>query len=130
MTAHVCSDCGLLHDMPAAPAGPDPSIEIARINADRDKYVARVQSRMNRDELDTAEEIAETETDATVAAALLEGEVIAAGLDSDAPAEEEPEPVVIEAPVVDDEVVTEEPPPAGESHSPHEPSKKRGIGVW
>jgi len=130
MTAHVCADCGLLHDIPVPAAGPDPSVEIARINAERDKYVARVSARMQRDELDTAEDIAETETEATVAAAAVEGQIIAATLDDGQDEEAEPDPVVIEAPAVDDEIVDEEPPPPADDHSPVPPKKSRGLGFW
>lgn len=128
MTAHACADCGMLHDTPTAP-GPDREVEIARINAERDKYVARVNARQVRDELETDEAIAEIETEATVAAAAVEAEIIGAALDTDAPPAPEPDPIVIDAPVIDDEP-DDEPPPADDDHQPHAPRKARGLGMW
>ena len=132
MTAHVCPECQMMHDTPAA-AAPNPEIEIARINAERDKYVARVQARQVRDELETDEAIAETETEATVAAAAVEAQIIGAALGDGQADETEPEPIVIDAPAIDETVVDDDAPPPADEHSPHEPReprKSRGIGFW
>lgn len=123
-----CPDCGTGHDCTAqGAAGPDPTVEIARINADRDKYVARVSARMQRDELETVEDVADTEAEASIVGDIASAEIIASGPGA-AAAGETGDPIVIEAPAPEPEPepVTEEP-PVVESAPAH--GKKSG-GYW
>ena len=109
-----CPDCGTSHECETEAArGPIPEIEIARINADRDKYVARVQARMGREELETAETIAETEAEAEIVSSEAAAEIIAS---EDEP-EETGEPIVVEtAPAPEPEPEPEMVPPVAEPH--------------
>ena len=76
-----CPDCGTGHECEAATEGrTDPSVEIARINADRDIAVARLAARSAREELETVEEVAEIQADAEVESAVAEAEVVAAAI--------------------------------------------------
>lgn len=123
-----CPDCGTGHDCTAsAAAGPDPSVEIARINADRDKYVARVTARMNRDELETIEDVAETEAEASIVGDVASAEIIASA-DTAAAVEETGEPIVVQVPdaPAEPEQVTEEPPVI----EPATPKGGKRGGYW
>lgn len=123
-----CPDCGTGHECEGqAGTGPAPEVEIARINADRDKYVARVSARMNREELETAEDIAETEAEASIIGDVASAQIIASEPAGET-AEATGEPIVIEAPAAETEPEpsTEEP-PVIESAPPKE--SKRG-GYW
>jgi hypothetical protein len=97
-------------------------IEVARINAERDIQVAKLQARQMRQADETAVAIAEVESEAEVESAVAVAEVIAA---TEVEEEAEPEPVVV-VPEPEPEPVLEEsePPEHGGSPVPH-PSKKR-----
>ena len=121
---HYCSACGQTH---GGQAVTDPSIEIARINADRDIAVARLQARQARDGNETAVAVAEVEGDAQVGAAEAVAEVIAA--------ETAPEPVIIEAPEPEpepdlDELEESEPPENDGPAATPPPATKKRKGWW
>jgi len=128
-----CSECGTDHHVEdrAAEAAVDREIEIARIQAQRDVDVARINARLARDELETAEAIAETEADAQVESAAAEAEIIAAVLDS---GDQEQEPVIIDAPPVDepepDPTDDAAPPPVEDHEAADDKPRKRGLGMW
>ncbi len=131
-----CPDCGTGHECEAqAPAGESPEVAIARINAERDIAVAKLQARMAREELAIVEEVAETEAEAEVGAAVAEAAGMAAAAEviagTDAEPEPEPEPFVIDAPqqIVED-VHDDAPPPAEGSPAPEPQRKRTGLGVW
>lgn len=120
-----CADCGTGHECEAeSRSGPNPDIEIARINADRDKYVARVTARMARDELDTAEDIAETQAEAEIESAAAEAEIVAAAVEAGIEPEPEPEPVIVQEVAAEPE---EEMPPREDHHMPSAPAKPRSY---
>lgn len=132
-----CPGCGTDLEAPFAAAaatevGSD-EVRIAKINADRDVEVARINASLQRSELETAETIAEVEAEAQVATAEAEAEVIAAvisetGGQGDEPDDPPPAPVI-----VDNDPPPDEPdaPPLAEPSEP-EPHAKRsvGLGVW
>lgn len=125
-----CTDCGNGHDCTAEnrETAESDEVKIARINREADVKIAQVQARMQRDELATAEDIAETQADAEVAAAVAEAEVIGAAIE--AGIEPEPEPVIIDAP----EAIADAPddaPPVVEGSEPPAPARKSiGLGAW
>lgn len=110
------------------------AVMLARIAKEQAIEVAKIQAKQDRDWNETRVKVAEIEGDAEVGAAEAEAEVIATVLAADEPEqldEPEPEPIVIDAPVIDDQDDAEEaPPPADESHAPREPRKSRGLGMW
>lgn len=124
-----CADCGTGHECEAATESrTNPEVEIARINADRDVAVARLAARSVRDELETAETIAETEADAAVESAVAEAEVVAAAIEGGvAPA---PEPVIVDAPPVEEDVIEDAPPEVEGSEPPAPTTRKIGLGAW
>jgi len=131
-----CPECGVDHHAAdrEATAAVDREVEIARINAKRDVDVARIGARMNREELEAAEEIAETQADAQVDTAVAEAEILGAAIENaDAPPGELP--AIIAAPDIDvdqsQEADPEELPPTEGSPAP-EPAapKSRGLGMW
>jgi len=128
-----CPDCGTGHDCTAeAAAAPNPEVEIARINAERDVKVAQIGARESREMNDHFEAVAEIEADAQVETAIAEAEVIGAAIESGAVAEESAEPVIIDVPpAADDGGDAEELPPAEGSPAP-EPAKRKsiGLGAW
>jgi hypothetical protein len=113
MTAHVCGDCGLLHDTPTATETPE--VAIARIQAETQLKIEQLRARTDRHivetEAETAEEIAETEAEASIVGDVASAQIIASE-PAAAAAEETGEPIVIEAPApeAEPEPVTEEPP--------------------
>lgn len=125
-----CPDCGTGHECEAGTGGrTDPAVEIARINADRDIAVARLGARMQRDELATAEEVAEVQAEAEVTAAVAEAEVVAAAIE--AGIEPGPEPVIIDAPAAIADAEPDDAPPPAEGSVPPEPkAKTAGLGFW
>lgn len=129
-----CPECGTPHECNAeGESRTPPEVEIARINADRDVAVAKLTARMNREELGTAEAIAETEADAQVDTAEAEAEVIGAILAEGGGGEPEPAtpPIMIDAPVdVSQEADPEELPPAEGSPAPEPERKTRSLGMW
>lgn len=132
MTAHACTECGMLHDAPVSTESAE--VAIARINAESALAIAKLQARTDVHQVDTIteaeQEIAEIETGAIVAAAAVEGEIIAAEGDTD-PAPTGPDPIILDAPapVADDEP-EDELPVADDEHQPTEPRKSRGLGMW
>lgn len=107
----------------------DREVEIARINAERDIEVAKIAARQDRDWNETRVEVAEVEAAAEVASAEATAEVIAAVIEGDAAPD--PEPIIIDAPIVnDDQDDTEELPPAEGSPAPEPQRKNTGIGFW
>lgn len=125
-----CPDCGTGHDCEVeAGTRTDPGVEIARINADRDVAVARLSARMQREELETVEEVAEVQADAEVEAAVAEAEIVGAAIEGGiAP---EPEPLIIDAPTaIADAGPDDAPPPVEGSPEPEVKHKPRGLGAW
>jgi hypothetical protein len=129
-----CPDCGTDHhagERTAADAVAS-EVRIAKINADRDIEVARINARLTRNELETAEVIAEIEGEAEVGAAAAEAEVVATILGS---GDQEPEPVIIDAPPLPepepDPTDDAAPPPAENHHEPGDDKpRKHGLGMW
>jgi hypothetical protein len=129
-----CPECGGDHhagerqEQTAA----DREIEIARINADRDINVARINARVIRNELDTAETIAETEGEAQVETAAAEAAVLGEILN--ATGDQEPEPLIIDAPPAPepepDPTDDAAPPPAEHHEDDDDKPRKRGLGMW
>ena len=125
-----CADCGNGHECEAGAEGrPDPGVEIARINAERDVAVAKLAAKQERAELETAEVVAEIVADAEVESSVAEAEVVAAAID--AGAVPPPEPIVIDAPVINDDTQVEDAPPPAEGSEPPAPKHKAaGLGMW
>jgi hypothetical protein len=125
-----CPDCGTGHDCESETGTrTDPGVEIARINADRDVAVARLQARQAREELETVEAVAEVQADAEVEAAVAEAEIVGAAIE--AGIEPEPEPVIIDAPEAIADAEPDDAPPAAEGSAPPEPKhKSAGLGMW
>jgi hypothetical protein len=129
MAAHICQDCGLLHDMPTAPEESD-AVKIARIEAESARELARISARQDKDWNETRVEVAEIEADAEVEAAVAEAELLGAAIEGGI--EEQPEPVIIDAPeAVAEEEPEDAPPPAVEGSEPPAPARKTiGLGAW
>jgi hypothetical protein len=124
-----CENCGTGHECEVATEGRAiPEVEIARINADRDVAVAKLAARQTRDELATAEDIAETQADAEVEAAVAEAEMVAAAIA--AGITPEPEPVIIDAPEAIADEPDDAPPPAEGSEPPAAKHRTVGLGAW
>lgn len=130
MSAHVCQECGLLHDTLATPV--DPAVEIARIEAENRLAIAKLQARSD-------ERVAETLAEADVDVAQAETEAVLDVITADAilgeadeaVAEEAAEPVVIVQDVDQEQEQPEVPAPMPEEHEPHhETRKRRGLGAW
>lgn len=106
---HYCTGCGEVH---GGGSGDSPDVKIAKINADRDIEVARIQRSEARQAIEAETEQTETIAAAEVEQTAIEAEAIAeAGIP-----EPEPEMPVIEAPVV----VQAPEEPAGEVSAPPE----------
>lgn len=124
-----CPNCGneVDHEISPEERAIRDAVEIARINADRDIQIARLQARQQREELETAEHVAETEAEAEVGAAFAEAEVLATTLEAGV-TEEEPAPVIVDAPAEEpeDDMV----PPEAEHEEHREGRKRVGLGVW
>jgi thioredoxin-like negative regulator of GroEL len=123
-----CPNCGVPVDgyVPAQPAEPM-EITLARIAADRDVAVARLEASARRAELATEEHVAEVAADAVVEATEAEAasDVAAAEAVAGVIAAEgkpEPEPVIVEAPAPEPE--PDDAPPLTEHHEPR--AKKNG----
>lgn len=131
MAAHVCQECGLMHD--AVTPQESEAVTLARIAKEQAIEVAKIQAKQERDWNETRVEVAAIEGDAEVGAAEAQAEVVATVLGADAePADEpEPDPIIVDAPVIDDEETSDDaPPPADDEHSPTPPKKSRGLGFW
>ncbi len=125
-----CENCGTGHECEAETGTRTiPEVEIARINADRDIAVAKLAARQAREELETAEEIAGIEAEAEVVAAVTEAEIVGAAIEAGA-VDEDPEAIVIDAPVVNDDEHEDAPPPAEGSEPPAPKHKAAGLGFW
>ena len=126
-----CPECGADHHAGERDerAAVDREIELARINAKRDVDVARIQARVDREELETAEAVAEVQADAAVEAAVVEGEIVAAALEA---SDVEAEPIEIVAPDVITTVDTdiEEAPPQTDGSPVPAEGKRHGLGMW
>lgn len=113
MTAHVCADCGLLHDTPTMQESPD--VAIARIQAESAFKIEQLRARTGKyiadAELETAEDIAETEAEASIVGDVASAQIIASEPGAET-AETTGEPIVVEAPAAESEPEpdTEEPP--------------------
>jgi hypothetical protein len=128
-----CPECGTGHECEAGTAGaPNPEVEIARINAERDVSVAKLAARQDADWNDTRVEVAEIEAEAGVQAAVAEAEVVGAAIEAGAvPPPEPPGPVMIDAPVIGDQEPAPDAVPPAEGSPPPEPKKKAaGLGMW
>lgn len=125
-----CADCGTGHECEAATEGrPDPGVEIARINREADVQIAKINARAAREELETVEEVAEIQADAEVESAVAEAEVVAAAIEGGAVPP--PEPIVIDAPVINDDGPGEDAPPPAEGSEPPAPKHRAtGLGMW
>lgn len=110
----------------------DREVEIARINAERDVNVARIQARIVRNELDTAEVIAETEGEAQVETAAAEAAVLGEILN--ATGDQEPEPVIMNTATVPepepDPTDDAAPPPAEDHEAADNKASHVGFGMW
>lgn len=125
-----CPNCGHNMEGPAAAAAAAEPVEvlIARINADRDVAVARLEASARRAELATEEHVAEVQADAIVEATEAEaaGDVAAAEAVAEVMAgepEPEPEPVVIDTAPAPEPEPDNAPPPV-QHHEPR--GKSRG----
>lgn len=125
-----CQDCGTGHDCEAETGGrTDPAVEIARIEAERDIKVAQISARQDKAWNETRVEVAELEADAEVAAAVAEAEVVGAAIE--AGVQPEPEPVIVDAPVINDDGQADDaPPPVEGSVPPAARHKTIGLGAW
>lgn len=124
-----CQHCGgeidRLPEVAAAADAVHVDLEIARINAERDVAIARLQARQDAAALEVAESIAETEAEAQVETAVAVAEVLAA--EGEAEAEEQGDPIAVEIPEPEPEPEPDNMPPVVESHD--EPKAKKG-GYW
>jgi hypothetical protein len=125
-----CPNCGHNIDGPAVPAEPAEPTEVilARIQADRDIAVARLEAGARRAEQDSAETIARVEAAADIETAEAVAEIIAADDEPEPEAAGEPEPVVIVEESPPEPEPAEEPPPEIEHHDAERHS--RGLGMW
>lgn len=130
MAAHVCEECGLIHD--SVGSQESDAVKIARIEAENRLAVARLEARAVRDVAETETEselkVAKVEAEAEIVSAVSEAEIIGdsieAGLMPQEP-EQEPMPEVVE-------VEPEEPEslPEPEPVENHRESKGRSLGMW
>lgn len=128
MATHDCPECGLVHSVPER--GESEAVRIARINADRDVEVARLQRAETRLETEAALAAVEvvTEGEAEIAEIEAESGVEAAEAVADALAPPEPEPQIVEVPVSAPESDDD-----GEVPAPEEIGRKAGKsrgGYW
>lgn len=124
-----CPDCGTGHECEAEVPRTSPEVEIARINAARDIKVAQVAARQDKDWNETRVEVAEIEAGAEVEAAVAEAVIVGAAIEGGI--EEQPEPVIIDAPTAIADEVPDDAPPEVEGSAPPEPkAKASGIGFW
>lgn len=126
-----CEGCGTGHECEAQAeiAAVDRQVEIARLETKRDIEVARIQAGVQRDELETAETIAETEAEAEVTSAVAKAEILGDAIEGGI--QDAPEPVIIDAPGPPAEEIAEDAPPEVEGSEPPEPARKTvGLGMW
>lgn len=126
-----CQHCGgevdTLPGMATAEEREPMEVTLARIQADRDVQVARIEASAHRAELATAETIAETEADAQVDAAEAVAEIITAQAEDSEP-EPDGDPIVVETPAAEPEPAPE-PDMMLPAAEPHEPREKP-AGWW
>jgi hypothetical protein len=128
-----CPDCGEGHDCTAVTGNrEDPTVTIARINAERDVKVKQIGARQDHDWNEARVAVAGIEGEAEVEAAIAEAEVIGAAIEAGVVSEESAEPVIIDAPPpADDDGDAEQLPPVGGSPAPGPASSKHiGLGMW
>ena len=124
---HYCSACGEIH---GGHSGDSEAVRVAKIQADRDIEVARIQRSEARQAIEAETEQTEIEAEAEVQAAVAEAVVTTSILaaESGPPAEEPAEAPVIEAEPVAAEPVDEGPPAPPEAE--HKVPAKSGGGYW
>lgn len=128
-----CPHCGSETELvipvaPAAAEAVDAQVRIAEINAARDIELARLARSQEREWNESREVIAEIEATAEVAAAEATAEVVAAVIAGPEETDDEPAPVVIDAPAVAEEETIEDAPPESDAPAPG-PAKKSGLGL-
>lgn len=101
------------------------AVEIERIRADKEIAIARLQARSVREELETAENVAEVQAEAEVESAVAEAELVAVAVEAGMEPEPEPEPVMIQ--VAEEETDGDEMPPREEHHVPSAPRQSRSY---
>lgn len=122
---HECPDCGLSHDAPGRPAE-DPMVKVAKVEAERDIQVAKIQAGVSRDEM--LREIEALRAELTVRQEeppIAESVIVEAQADP----EPEPEPEVIPVDAPAPEPPAEETPPPPETVPPSKSEKKK-AGFW
>lgn len=125
-----CPDCGNPHECTAEGAvsrAAHVELEIARVNADRDIRLARIGARQDREALDSAETIAETEAGAEIVSSVAAAEIIAG--EETGEAAETGEPIVVEVPEPEPapEPEPDMVPPVAESHGGR---SRKQSGWW
>lgn len=126
-----CPDCGTGHDCEAEAVvtAIDREIEIERLRTKRDIEVARISAGVQRDELETAESIAETQAEAEVISAVAEAEILGDAIEGGI--QDAPEPLIIDAPGPPPDDTAADAPPEIEGSEPPEPARKTvGLGMW
>lgn len=125
--AHYCSACGEVH---GGHSGDSEAVRVAKIQADRDIEVARIQRSEARQAIEAETEQTEIESEAAVEAAVAEAvttTAVLAATAEEAPSEPAPEaPVAEEAPAVVEEVSDGEPPAPPETEK-RAPAKSGGY---
>lgn len=129
MTAHVCTDCGLLHDMPGAVE--DAAVAIARIEAENRLAIAKLETRTDRHIADTEAEtdvvVAEMFADAEVETAVAEAEVLGAAIEA---SDTDPAEIIVPPAEPVEEAPEDAPPPAEGSPVPSGKRGSSGLGYW
>jgi hypothetical protein len=132
MTAHICPECLLLHDSPAAPQESE-AIVLARIAMQQAVEVERIRSRSD-ERIATAmaeaeQETAETQADAAVESAAIEAELLGDAIEA---SDIDPAEIIVPAEPVDEvpDEPEDAPPPSEESPVPEMHHKPRGLGMW
>lgn len=129
MTAHGCTECGMLHDTPLP--SEDSAVAIARIEAENRLAIAKLQTRTDRHiadaELETAEEIAEVEADAAVVTAAADAEILGAAIKA---SDTDPAEIIVPPAEPTEEEPDDAPPPAEGSPVPSGKGKSAGLGFW
>lgn len=128
-----CPHCGNPADTitgaPPAEEREPMEVQLARIEADKEITIAKLQARQEHGYNETRIEVAEIEADAMVEASAAEAEILGAAIEaSDTP---DAEPIEIIAPEpVDEDGPEDALPPAEGSPVPETHSKSRGLGMW
>lgn len=125
MSVHSCPECGLEHGA-AEHKGEDPEVKAAKILADRDVEIARINAGVSREEM--LREIEALRAELTVRRE--EPPVAETAVIQVTETEEEPEVVEVPAPEPEPEPEPEETPPPPETAGDHEPGRKKKAGWW